>query len=100
MTAIGAARQRRLQAPRYAGKAHRCTGGGGIGSQYALLIQSAAIPTGLAMPIPAILDGHLTLPVIGSPMFIVSTPELVMAPCKAGILGSFPALNAPPQEKN
>jgi len=51
------------------------------------------------MPIPAILDGHLTLPVIGSPMFIVSTPELVIAQCKAGIVGSFPALNARPKEQ-
>ena len=51
------------------------------------------------MPTPAILDGHLTLPVIGSPMFIVSTPELVIAQCKAGIVGSFPALNARPKEQ-
>src|SRR5476649_314682 len=55
--------------------------------------------TGRTMPIPAILDGHLTLPVIGSPMFIVSTPDLVMAQCKAGIVGSFPALNARPKEE-
>jgi len=39
---------------------------------------------------------HLRLPVIGSPMFIVSTPELVIAQCKSGIVGSFPALNARP----
>jgi nitronate monooxygenase len=51
------------------------------------------------MPIPAILDGNLILPVIGSPMFIVSTPELVVAQCKAGIVGSFPALNARPREE-
>jgi nitronate monooxygenase len=51
------------------------------------------------MPIPSVLDGHLTLPVIGSPMFIVSTPELVIAQCKAGIVGSFPALNARPKEQ-
>ncbi len=38
------------------------------------------------------------MPVIGSPMFIVSGPELVSAQCKAGIVGSFPALNARPQE--
>ena len=37
---------------------------------------------------------HLTLPVIASPMFTVSYPELVLAQCKAGIVGSFPALNA------
>jgi nitronate monooxygenase len=40
---------------------------------------------------------HLRLPVIGSPLFIVSGPELVIAQCKAGIVGSFPALNARPQ---
>jgi nitronate monooxygenase len=38
----------------------------------------------------------LRLPVIGAPMFIVSTPTLVTAQCKAGIVGSFPALNARP----
>ncbi|MFA7602906.1 MAG: nitronate monooxygenase family protein [Novosphingobium sp.] len=38
----------------------------------------------------------LRLPVIASPMFIVSGPELVIAQCKAGIVGSFPALNARP----
>jgi nitronate monooxygenase len=48
------------------------------------------------MPIPAVLTGHLRLPVIGAPMFIVSTPGLVLAQCKAGIVGSFPALNARP----
>ncbi|MGO9426922.1 MAG: NAD(P)H-dependent flavin oxidoreductase [Steroidobacteraceae bacterium] len=48
------------------------------------------------MPIPATLQGHLRLPVIGAPMFIVSTPALVLAQCKAGIVGSFPALNARP----
>ena len=44
-----------------------------------------------------ILQG-LALPVIGSPMFIVSGPELVIAQCKAGIIGTFPALNARPAE--
>lgn len=48
------------------------------------------------MPIPEILQGRLRLPVIGAPMFIVSTPRLVIAQCKAGIVGSFPALNARP----
>lgn len=43
------------------------------------------------------LDGRLRIPVIGSPLFIVSGPELVIAQCKAGIVGSFPALNARPQ---
>jgi nitronate monooxygenase len=48
------------------------------------------------MPLPAPFD-RLRLPVIGSPLFIVSGPELVIAQCKAGIIGSFPALNARPQ---
>lgn len=40
---------------------------------------------------------RLRLPVIGAPLFIISVPELVIAQCKAGIIGSFPALNARPQ---
>ena len=48
------------------------------------------------MPIPKILQDRLRLPIIGAPMFIVSTPRLVLAQCKAGIVGSFPALNARP----
>jgi nitronate monooxygenase len=47
------------------------------------------------MPLPAPFD-RLRLPVIGSPLFIVSGPELVIAQCKAGIVGSFPSLNARP----
>lgn len=47
---------------------------------------------------PAGLRSRLALPVIGAPMFIVSGPELVIAQCRAGIVGSFPALNARPQE--
>lgn len=47
------------------------------------------------MPLPAPFD-RLRLPVIGSPLFIVSGPDLVIAQCKAGIIGSFPALNARP----
>ena len=47
--------------------------------------------------IPAVLQG-LRLPIIGAPMFTVSYPELVLAQCKAGIVGSFPALNARPPE--
>jgi nitronate monooxygenase len=49
------------------------------------------------MAIPAALQGHLRLPLIGAPMFIVSRPALVIAQCKAGVVGSFPALNARPQ---
>src|ERR1700722_5102380 len=48
------------------------------------------------MPIPDLLRDRLRLPVIGAPMFIVSTPRLVLAQCKAGIVGAFPALNARP----
>ncbi|MBT2775032.1 nitronate monooxygenase [Halomonas sp. ISL-60] len=44
------------------------------------------------------LTASLTLPVIGSPMFIVSGPELVIAQCQSGIIGAFPALNARPAE--
>jgi len=49
------------------------------------------------MALPELLQGNLRLPVIGAPMFIVSTPDLVLAQCKAGIVGAFPALNARPQ---
>ena len=48
------------------------------------------------MTLPAQFD-RLRLPVVGAPLFIVSNPELVIAQCKAGIVGSFPALNARPQ---
>jgi len=51
------------------------------------------------MSIPAAFRDRLSLPVIGSPMFIASTPELVIEQCKAGIVGSFPALNARPAAK-
>jgi nitronate monooxygenase len=44
------------------------------------------------------LKRRLSIPVIGSPLFIVSNPDLVIAQCKAGIVGSFPALNARPAE--
>ena len=49
------------------------------------------------MAIPDNIRKHLSIPVIGSPLFLVSGPELVIAQCKAGIIGSFPALNARPQ---
>src|SRR5881409_2449479 len=48
------------------------------------------------MPLPASLANSLELPVVGSPLFIVSGPDLVIAQCKAGIVGSFPSLNARP----
>ena len=46
--------------------------------------------------LPEILRTPLALPVVASPMFICSGPELVIAQCQAGVIGSFPALNARP----
>lgn len=51
------------------------------------------------MALPPILSERLRLPVVASPMFIISTPDLVIAQCKAGVVGSFPALNARPKEQ-
>lgn len=51
------------------------------------------------MPIPAVLDGRLTIPVVAAPLFIISHPELTLAQCKAGVVGAFPALNARPAEQ-
>ena len=48
------------------------------------------------MSMPAQFAGRLSIPVIGSPLFIISGPELVMAQCRAGIIGCFPSLNARP----
>ena len=50
-------------------------------------------------PITARLRARMKLPVIGSPLFIISNPDLVIAQCKAGIIGSFPSLNARPIEQ-
>ena len=50
------------------------------------------------MALPEFLENNLRVPVLGSPLFLVSGPELVIAQCKAGIIGSFPALNARPAE--
>lgn len=49
------------------------------------------------MTLPSPLFDPLRLPLVGAPLFIISGPELVIAQCKAGIVGSFPALNARPQ---
>ena len=51
------------------------------------------------MALPAILKDRLQLPAVASPMFIISNPDLVIAQCKAGVVGSFPALNARPAEE-
>ena len=48
------------------------------------------------MALPPILSERLRLPIVAAPLFIISTPDLVIAQCKAGIVGSFPALNARP----
>jgi nitronate monooxygenase len=51
------------------------------------------------MSLPSVLQHSLKLPVICSPLFIISNPDLVIAQCKAGVVGSFPALNARPAEE-
>ncbi|MBB4183827.1 nitronate monooxygenase [Sinorhizobium terangae] len=51
------------------------------------------------MSLPPILSGTMRLPVVGAPLFIVSHPRLTIAQCKAGVIGSFPALNARPQSQ-
>lgn len=49
--------------------------------------------------LPAVLKDRLRLPVVASPLFIISHPDLTLAQCKAGIIGSFPALNARPESQ-
>jgi len=51
------------------------------------------------MSLPPILRDRLRLPVVAAPMFLISNPDLVIAQCKAGVVGSFPALNARPKEE-
>ncbi len=51
------------------------------------------------MALPDIFARNLRVPLIGAPMFIVSVPDLVVAQCTSGIVGSFPALNARPQDR-
>ena len=51
------------------------------------------------MALPSILSERLRLPVVAAPLFIISNPDLVIAQCKAGVIGSFPALNARPAEE-
>jgi len=51
------------------------------------------------MALPDILKKNLRLPVAGAPLFIISHPPLVLAQCKAGVIGAFPALNARPQSQ-
>ena len=62
-----------------------------------MIIMLKKILGDLFMTLVPSLEGKLRLPVVGAPLFIVSGPELVIAQCKAGIVGSFPALNARPQ---
>ncbi|MDR6815894.1 nitronate monooxygenase [Neorhizobium sp. 2083] len=49
--------------------------------------------------LPAVLKDRLRLPVVASPLFIISHPELTLAQCKAGVIGAFPALNARPESQ-
>src|ERR1700674_2736772 len=51
---------------------------------------------GTPMSLPKSLRGKLRLPAVGAPLFIISHPALVIAQCKAGIIGGFPSLNARP----
>ncbi len=51
------------------------------------------------MPLPPQIRDRLRIPVFGAPMFLVSGPDLTIEQCKAGVIGSFPALNARPQEE-
>ena len=53
----------------------------------------------IAMALPPLLRDRLRIPVIASPLFIISNPELVIAQCTAGVVGSFPALNARPADE-
>ena len=48
------------------------------------------------MSMPALFKDRLSIPVIASPLFIISQPDLVIAQCRAGVVGSFPSLNARP----
>ena len=50
------------------------------------------------MALPDCMQGRLSIPVVGAPLFIISNPAMVIAQCKAGVVGSFPALNARPAE--
>jgi len=50
------------------------------------------------MSLPPFLSAKLRLPVIAAPLFIISNPDLVLAQCKAGVVGAFPSLNARPKE--
>ena len=51
------------------------------------------------MALPPVLTNNLRLPVVASPLFIISHPTLTLAQCKAGVVGSFPALNARPESQ-
>jgi nitronate monooxygenase len=63
-----------------------------------ILAQNGIFIFGGSMPLPACMQGRLSLPVVGAPLFIISNPDLVIAQCKAGVVGAFPALNARPAE--
>src|ERR1700745_4221185 len=54
------------------------------------------VPAGDSMALPNILKEKLRMPAVGAPLFIISHPALVIAQCKGGIVGAFPALHARP----
>lgn len=58
-----------------------------------LVVLKPSDPGVLSMSLPALLDQRLRLPMVAAPMFLVSNPQLVLACCRSGIVGSFPALN-------
>src|SRR5690606_29783032 len=59
----------------------------------ATAISGTAIIRGNAMPLPHAFEGRLRLPAIAAPMFLISGPDLVVEACRAGLVGTFPALN-------
>ncbi len=64
-----------------------------------MLFNAERYGEGLIMAGLDILEGRLSVPVIGAPLFIISNPRLTIAQCKAGVVGAFPALNARPQSQ-
>lgn len=60
------------------------------------MLHQAAIPPAPPMSLLTRLQGRMSLPVIGAPLFIISVPQLVIAQCRAGVVGAMPSLNARP----
>ena len=116
-TAQGAGRQagrgdaadQAAAAPRHAA-ADRADGGGarddrraparaGNPGHHGQCAEAQALIGNARMSLLDMVKGRLSLPVIGSPLFIISVPDLVVAQCTAGIIGSMPSLNARPAEQ-